>query len=220
MPERPRIYCYKLTTDNNGAPCVSEDLLSLAICKPMIRRTAKEGDLLFGFAAKSLDTRHRLIYVAELSKPITDGAYYTDDQYHYRPDCIYQKSGDGYRLRNDAKYHSEKDHIERDLGRSKDWNRIIVLVSENFRYFGKSDSLDYRTAHPAIWSVVEQLRSEHRVNHLEALQQKFLAMKDALWRQFPGKRIWGEPSQKLDQPTARCRSPRQNCTSSKRMGDR
>lgn len=33
----PKIYFYKLTADNGGAPCVQDGLLSLAICKPMIR---------------------------------------------------------------------------------------------------------------------------------------------------------------------------------------
>jgi len=38
-----RIYFYKLTTDDGGAPCVQDGLLSLAICKPMIRGTAEVG---------------------------------------------------------------------------------------------------------------------------------------------------------------------------------
>lgn len=50
----PRIYFYKLVADNGGAPCVENGLLSLAICKPMIRKTAKEGDLILGFAGNSL----------------------------------------------------------------------------------------------------------------------------------------------------------------------
>jgi Nucleotide modification associated domain 2 len=51
----PAMYYYKLTNDDGGAPCVQGDLLSLAICKPMIRSTARPGDLIFGFAANSLD---------------------------------------------------------------------------------------------------------------------------------------------------------------------
>jgi Nucleotide modification associated domain 2 len=50
-PGMSDIYFYKLTADNGGAPCVRHGLLSLAICKPMIRKTAEEGDLTFGFAA-------------------------------------------------------------------------------------------------------------------------------------------------------------------------
>jgi len=38
------IFMYKLTTDNGGAPCVENELLSLCICKPKIRMSAKVGD--------------------------------------------------------------------------------------------------------------------------------------------------------------------------------
>lgn len=32
-----RVYIYKLTGDDGGAPCVCDGILSLAICKPAIR---------------------------------------------------------------------------------------------------------------------------------------------------------------------------------------
>jgi Nucleotide modification associated domain 2 len=51
-------YFYKLTADNGGAPCVRYGLLSLAICKPMIRKTAKEGDLIFGLPPAVATARH------------------------------------------------------------------------------------------------------------------------------------------------------------------
>jgi hypothetical protein len=35
-----RVYFYKLVVDDGGAPCVQNGLLSLAICKPQIRKTA------------------------------------------------------------------------------------------------------------------------------------------------------------------------------------
>jgi hypothetical protein len=62
-----RIYFYKLIVDNGGAPCIRGGLLSLAICKPMIRSTAEPGDLIFGFAAGSLDRNNRLIYIARIT---------------------------------------------------------------------------------------------------------------------------------------------------------
>jgi hypothetical protein len=36
----PKIYIYKLTSDDGGAPCVRDGILSLAICKPWIRSVA------------------------------------------------------------------------------------------------------------------------------------------------------------------------------------
>ena len=44
-----RFFLYKLTTDNGGAPCVTPDLLTLAICKPKVRSAADLRDWIFGF---------------------------------------------------------------------------------------------------------------------------------------------------------------------------
>jgi hypothetical protein len=71
-----KIYFYKLIADNGGAPCVTNDLLSLAICKPMTRKTAEIGDLIFGFAANSLNPDNRLIYVSRVTDKRCDGKYF------------------------------------------------------------------------------------------------------------------------------------------------
>ena len=62
------IFMYKLTTDNGGAPCVENELLSLCICKPKIRMSAKVGDWIIGMGGKSVnDLRNRLIYLAKVA---------------------------------------------------------------------------------------------------------------------------------------------------------
>lgn len=43
-----KFYFYKLTVDAGAAPCVQRDLLSLAICGPVIRSTAEQGSLISG----------------------------------------------------------------------------------------------------------------------------------------------------------------------------
>jgi len=88
--DRVSLFVYRLTTDDGGAPCVVNGLLSLAICKPMIRKKAKPGDLIFGFAANSLHSDNRLIYVARVAKAIPGGDYYRQRQYAGRPDRIYK----------------------------------------------------------------------------------------------------------------------------------
>jgi hypothetical protein len=65
-----KLYFYKVRVDNEGAPCVQDGLLSLAICKPGIRSTAKEGDIVFGFAADSLHEDNRFLYVARITKKV------------------------------------------------------------------------------------------------------------------------------------------------------
>ncbi len=46
----PKFYLYKMTVDDGGAPCVQDGVLTLAICKPTIRRVAPEGSFSIGFA--------------------------------------------------------------------------------------------------------------------------------------------------------------------------
>src|SRR5437763_13725590 len=84
-----RLYFYKLTTDDGGAPCVQGHLLSLAICKPMIRSTAAVGDLIFGFAANSLRRDNSLLYIARITEKVQDGRYYLNRRFALRGDCVY-----------------------------------------------------------------------------------------------------------------------------------
>jgi hypothetical protein len=83
----PKIYVYKMVADNGGAPCVWRGLLSLAICKPMIRKSAQEGDLIFGFGGKSR-YKETLIYIAKVTTKPKLGEYYQEPKHSKRPDCI------------------------------------------------------------------------------------------------------------------------------------
>jgi hypothetical protein len=173
-----RIYFYKLTEDNGGAPCVTSDLLSLAICKPMIRKTAKEGDLIFGFGANSLDPdnrldpHNRLIYVARVTEKLPDGKYYKDPQFAQRADCIYRciyrVEGDSYEWKPGSLHHSRED-LGHDLGKCPNYLRANVLLSEDFRYFGKAGTDEYKSRFPDVCHAVERLGQGHRVHHVPEL---------------------------------------------------
>jgi hypothetical protein len=125
---RPLIY--KLTSDGNGAPCVTDDLLTLAICKHGYREDALRGDFLFGFMGRSVtpDRSEPLVYIAEVTEdPLPVRDYYDSGNFVGRADMIYRN---GELLPNP--YHDES-HRESDLGKNEDAN---VLLSKNFRYFG------------------------------------------------------------------------------------
>ena len=68
------LYYYKLTVDDGGAPCIRNGLLSLAICKPMIRAKAELDSIIFGFAANSLEETNPLLYIAVVTDIARDGA--------------------------------------------------------------------------------------------------------------------------------------------------
>lgn len=86
-----RLFSYKLTHDSGFAPNPFHDVLTLATCKPGMRRTKKLGDWVAGFSSLSLSQsarrvgvkidRDALIYFGQISEIKTLGSYYDDPQF-------------------------------------------------------------------------------------------------------------------------------------------
>jgi len=185
MPAVPRIYLYKLTTDSGGAPCVKDGLLTLAICKPMIRTTAQVGDLVFGFAANRMYpggrvTDNHLIYIARVDARLSGRDYYGGAEFAERMDCVYEPTGEGFRWRAGARCHGPEDLVH-DLGDRPIYRRAVVLASRDFRYFGKEGSSDYKSRFPLVKDAIERMGRGHRVHHDEALRRELLDLKDLVW---------------------------------------
>jgi hypothetical protein len=200
---KTRLYVYKLTTDNGGAPCVYKGLLSLAICKPSIRRTAREGDWIFGFGGRRL-TR-RLIYIARVTKTVPDRvrntlrnlSYYEDERYSGRPDRIYRRNGDGELvLRRGAKYHYKSDQRRRDIGELPSYRNAVALLSDDFRYFGRNGTAEYRATYRAVAALLDGLRRGHRVTTLsKEASGELVGLQAAVWRKYPSKMVLGRPTE-------------------------
>jgi hypothetical protein len=45
----PNIYAYKCVVDDGTAPCIDRGLLSMTVCKPKVRTSAKVGDIVIAF---------------------------------------------------------------------------------------------------------------------------------------------------------------------------
>ena len=140
-----KIYYYKLTCDNNGAPCIQDGMLSLAICKPIIRSSAEVGDWIFGFAANSLNNANPLIYVAKVTEKKEGKDYYTAEEFSKREDRVYDFVDGKFFWRSGSLHHNES-NLEQDLGRYPDYSRSHVILSRNndFRYFGKDATDTYK----------------------------------------------------------------------------
>jgi len=160
-----KIYFYKMTTDNGGAPCSYRSVLTLAICKPKVRSTAEENDWIVGFGGKDLE--ERLIYVAQVDHKLRDGEYYKKEEYFGRPDCIYRwDSGSRrYYLLDGKIYHRGGVNLEHDLDNGK----ALVLLSKNYTYFGNLGTSEYKGKYPEVKKHIEALKQGHRINHSEAL---------------------------------------------------
>jgi hypothetical protein len=188
----PRLHLYKLTHDGGAAPCVDGDLLTLAICKPRIRATAQVGDLIFGFAANSLSSDNRLIYIARVTAAENHGDYYEKATYRQRFDCIYDRGADRrFRLRPDARFHEDGSQLQRDLGAFPEYESSRVLVSKDFRYFGSSGNPPAAQPglYPAVRALLRRLGQGHRVNHPAALQRELWQLQRSAWSGPPAKRV-------------------------------
>lgn len=187
------IFFYKLTADTGAAPCVEHGLLSLAICKPKIRRRAKCGDLIFGFAANSLNRDNRLIYIAAIGENLSDGSYYRSKRFARRRDCIYRLSGNNFVRRRGALYHDRPTDLVHDLGKPPHYPNRNVLLSNEFRYFGGGGDGTYKIRYPLIKRAVERLGQGHRVNLPQELRHALLALKKEIW-ESTARRVLGKPS--------------------------
>ncbi|MBR0793754.1 hypothetical protein JQ631_32130 [Bradyrhizobium manausense] len=190
-----RIYIYKLTVDAGAAPCIRQNVLSLAICKPTIRRVASEGDLIFGFTANSLDNRNRLIFAATITKKLAKGEYFRKRKYLSREDCIYRYQSGRLVRRKNAKYHERPQDLVHDLGHQPDYVRSNVLLSSDFRYYGAAGTDEYKSHFPLIRRAVENLGRGHRVNLSRSLADEFLQLKLHLWC-LSARRVLGQPTNK------------------------
>ena len=179
-----KIYIYKMTVDNGGAPCVSGDILSLAICKPAIRSTAESGNIILGFAGNDLYKDNRLIYVARVTDKLDSRNYSSESRYAARPDSIYQWDGRRFQWKSGSKFHLPSD-LEHDLGQAPDYDRANVLLSEgmdNFRYFGANCPVDYkRYLHLKL--LIGKLGRAYRVHNFEPeVQQELNGFTEELLR--------------------------------------
>lgn len=204
--KEPDIYVYKMVADNGGAPCVVGSLLSLAICKPKIRKTAGEGALVFGFGGKGYE--ERLIYIARVTAKLEGDAYYREREYARRPDCIYRvETGQPVRKAS-AKYHFDSDQRKKDVGFR--FENAFVLLSDDFRYLGRQGTDDFKERYPKLRKLIENLKQGHRRHHSVGLRNELLSLKAEVWNKYQRMKV-GSPTDEDrsrpcngDSPSASC----------------
>ena len=171
-----RTYLYKLTSDRGGAPCAlapaagKQALLTLAICKPAIRRTAQAGDRILGITSHSLASREgyplgAVMYAAIVREGLEARDYFAaGTPFLHRPDCIYEfHQQHGTAAHNGrSRLHLGAEHILKDLGRYPFYRNGRVLTSVDFRYFGAAAVRIPARLH-LLSAAAEALGQGHRV---------------------------------------------------------
>jgi hypothetical protein len=140
------LYTYCLRYDDGAAPNPYWKVCTLSICKPAIRRTAKEGDWVVGLGSKDSpkgDISKKVVYAMKVTKILPLKEYdnfclaslsmkipdWTSADFRRKMgDCIYDFSGgDEPRLRRS---------IHKAENRKRDLSGKNVLLSKHFYYFG------------------------------------------------------------------------------------
>lgn len=140
-----RVFSYVVVHDTGFSPNPFHGLLTLACCKPLIRKTANVGDIIVGLSSRS----ERVVYATQVAGVISFEEYWADPTYRSRRpiidspqivyragDNIYEPVAGGYRQL--PSFHSNRDGSE-DAGLKRtDLSGNHVLVCERFTYWGRS----------------------------------------------------------------------------------
>lgn len=143
-------YAYIVSRDYGFAPNPFYNVLTLATCKPVIRKNAKVGDFIIGNAQK--ENNYKLIYIAKISKILTFDEYWNSPEYACKKPVM---NGSLMKLYGDNIYHhsdvdsnqwiQEDSHHSLDDGspNPKNLNRDTgktdhVLICTEYYYLGKS----------------------------------------------------------------------------------
>lgn len=160
-----RVYIYVVDRDFGFAPNPFHGVCTLATCKPVIRRTAKVEDWVFGVGGARLDATGRCVFAMRVTSIMTFDEYWADPKLRMkRPvrngsrvtmvgDNIYHRDSPQSPWIQEDSHHSHPDgsmntdNLERDTATNR------VLLSRHYCYFGSAapeipppilDALPYR----------------------------------------------------------------------------
>ena len=139
------LFCHIELTDTGFAPNPFWKYLTLAGCKPAIRKKANIGDWVIGLSSSREE--NKIIYCMKVNEIMSFEDYYNDKRFknkipimnsrkgiHRRGDNIYPKVNEKYTQLPSR--HSNKDRSKNIRHKNRDLGGRHVLISRNFHYFG------------------------------------------------------------------------------------
>jgi hypothetical protein len=141
-----RMFAYVVTHDTGFAPNPFGRYLTLACCKPAVRRVAAPGDIVVGLSPSQRG--HRLVYAMRVAEKLPVAAYWRDRRFRakrprWRSADPVRRSGDncyaprvGTGFRQLASRHSHPDGREHAGMMARDLSGKYALVGRAFCYFG------------------------------------------------------------------------------------
>lgn len=158
------LYVYAMTNDSGFAPCIKDNLLSLACCKGGknggMRKAAgndfNAGNEIWiiglcgaGLASSNKKMRYNPVYLAKIDNAIEMTEYFEEkNKYSGRTDYKAYRTINGELKSQPENPHTTKDEQEKDI------NGKYVLLSNHFVYWGEKcgeSGLELRELYPAIF---------------------------------------------------------------------
>lgn len=128
-----RIYRYILRSDKGMAPCIEGGIVTLATCKPRIRKGAAAGDWVLGFYPRPFE-RGMLAWAGRIMRKLDVGNY--EREFRGRCDAVYRLQNDGTFRRLNPDYHPHPNDIRKDLSAS-----VLIFDEAATWYFGDAPHL-------------------------------------------------------------------------------
>ena len=134
-----KAFIYSLTSDHGSAPNPYGNMLSLALCKPLIRKNAQPGDMVLGITGSDLakNRGYGIIWIGEVDQAISFNQYHDsfpdripreNTPNWFTGDNIYTKTG------NNFNQIPNPSHDERSIEHDTKVDRVLIF--KNFTYFG------------------------------------------------------------------------------------
>lgn len=207
-----KIYSYILRFDDGAAPNPFWDTCTLAICKPIIRRTAEVGNWVIGTGSKhsrcndgkEYDLSQCLVYAMKISYRMTLAEYNNycsinllnkipnpgaEDWRMRMGDCIYFDAGN-------EKLDLRPDSIHKIEHRDRDLRGVNVLLSTDYYYFGENAVIIPQH----LTRLIKKNQGHLKIEDAELIEQF------EIWiRSFEQNKLYGNPQMmsEFDKPNCR-----------------
>ena len=138
-----RIHRYVIRKDAGSAPNYEPPAVTLAVCKPRVRKKATVGDLVVAFAGKTLNAHepHTVVWAGLVSEKFTFADYWRDPRFEAKkpagsknPDNFYMPCGEGL-LQVENPVHGP-DQMNRDTR-----GEYVLVFSTAWRFGGSGPIL-------------------------------------------------------------------------------
>lgn len=176
-----RVFTYVIVNDDGSAPNYDPPFVTLAVCKPQIRRGAEVGDIVLAFTGKQLGPEpHAVRWAGIVAEKLTFAAYWRDGRFQPKkprqsstPDNIYKPSRGGLVQAPNSTH--DADNVQRDVSGE------YVLVFDPAWFFG--DAISFL---PANLGIRMDSRRGHRI--FELAPPRTTQLIQWLEREAPGRR--------------------------------